>query len=208
MRTFRYEVNLIRRKISLRSSENTERTFQSTILFNVKLLSLRKKANVSLFPLPFPSNLFSIYVYVYLNLDLTKFSGYSHIYHTNCLLQFSNWQTLEILCRRYIYWVMFQGILFRCPHPQLKGMSLSTYIRRGMRTRWKHSFLLWLLQPIPASNRKHQKINSLKVVKQKLAPFQISPTIPAAAPQSAFLPKLATSYFQSHQVTNGIQEMQ
>lgn len=86
MQTFRYEVNLIRRKISLHSSENTERTFQSTILFNEKLLSLRKKANVSLFPLPFPSNLFSIYVYVYLNLDLTKLSGYSHIYHTNCLL--------------------------------------------------------------------------------------------------------------------------
>ena len=59
MRTFRYEVNLIRRKISLRSSENTERTFQSTILFNEKLLSLRKKANVSLFPLPFPVSVLS-----------------------------------------------------------------------------------------------------------------------------------------------------
>ena len=42
--TFRYEVNLIRHKISLRSSENTERTFQSAILFNEKLLSLRKKS--------------------------------------------------------------------------------------------------------------------------------------------------------------------
>ena len=69
--------------------------------------------------------------------------------------------------------MMFQGILFRCPHPQLKGTSLSTYMGRRVRTRWKHSFLSCLLQPTPASNRKHQKINSLKEYAIKLVKHEL-----------------------------------